>query len=175
MNVVDALFYFAAATALVALPFSIVNWFRYMKRRAANKFDKSFFAAGFPVKSVMFFAVPVLSAIVIAQGVASSSRDEASNFLRGLSGNYRVYVNHEPVPDADKIVSALKQMSSEWGHHSHPTKRILVEISSENGSMTFELARDSALPQEYWVFYPKYRITSNYDIGTITTPVFDQY
>ena len=41
--------------------------------------------------------------------------------------------------------------------------------------MTFELGRDSALPQEYWVFYPKYRVTSNYEIGRVTTPMFDQY
>ena len=86
-------------------------------------------------------------------------------------------MNHEPVPaaDADKIVSALKQTSPALGHHSHPTIRVRVDINSERGNMTFELGRDSALPQEYWVFYPKYRVTSNYEIGRVTTPVFDQY
>jgi hypothetical protein len=77
-------------------------------------------------------------------------------------------VNHEPVSDADaaKIVSALQQTSSVLGHHSHPTKKIRVDINSEKGNITLELGRDSQIPEEYWVFYPKYRLTSNYEIGS---------
>ena len=37
------------------------------------------------------------------------------------------------------------------------------------------LGRDSGYAQEYWVFYPKHRITSNNEIGRVTTPVFDEY
>jgi len=37
------------------------------------------------------------------------------------------------------------------------------------------LGRDSGYAQECWVFYPKYRITSNNEIGRVTTPVFDEY
>jgi hypothetical protein len=84
-------------------------------------------------------------------------------------------VNQQPVSDADKVISALKLLSPQFGYHSHPTKRIGVEINSENGHLTLVLGRDSDYPQEYWVFYRKYRVSSNNEIGRITTSVLDQY
>jgi hypothetical protein len=52
---------------------------------------------------------------------------------------------------------------------------IRVDIESEKGNLTLELGRDSGYAQEYWVFYPKYHVTSNNEIGRVTTPVFDDY
>jgi hypothetical protein len=175
MKILDVVFYCVSAIAIVALPFLIVNWIRLLKRRAVNKFNPTLFSGGFPVKSVMFFVVPIFAAIGIAEFMASSSRAEALNFIRGSAGNYTVYVNQQIVLGADKVISALKTVSPKLAHHSHPTKRIRVELNSEKGHMTLELARDSDYPQEYWVFYPKYRVTANNEIGRITTSVFDQY
>lgn len=95
--------------------------------------------------------------------------------MQNLSGPYTVYVNNHPARDPDKVISDVKSLAPQLGHHSHPTKRIRVEIRSEQGSLTLELDRDSGFPQQYWVFYPKYGITSNNEIGRITTPVFDEY
>ena len=176
IKLLDAAVYCAAAAALIALPFWIFNQIKYLKRRAATKLNPDL-VVGFPVKSVMFFAVPLLIAIGLSQSMTSLALDEGLDFVRGLSGEYKVYVNHEPVSDADaeKIVSALRQTSSVLGHHSHPTKRIRVDINSEKGNITLELGRDSQISEEYWVFYPKYSLTSTNEIGRITTPVFDQY
>jgi hypothetical protein len=176
MRILDVMVYCAASAALIAFPFWIFNTIKYLKRRAATKLNPDL-VVGYPSKSLMAFAVPLLMALALGQTVASFSLKEALNVLPGLSGNYKVYVNHEAVSDADaeKIVSALQQTSSVLGHHSHDTKRIRVDINSEKGNITLELGRDSQVPQEYWVFYPKYRVTSNYEIGRIRTPVFDQY
>jgi len=96
-------------------------------------------------------------------------------FLQKLSGNYIVYINQQPVDDSDRIISALKQIAPYWAHHSHPTKRIRVDIRSDTSDLTLELGRDSDNPQEYWVFYSESGVTSNNEIGRITTPVFDGY
>jgi hypothetical protein len=117
------------------------------------------------------FVGSILIAITIAGIMSSCSRVEALNALRNLSGNYKVNVNSEPAHDPDKIVAALKEVA----HHSHPTKMIRVDVQSEKGSLTLELGRDSGYAQEYWVFYPKYRVTSNNEIGRVTTRVFDEY
>jgi hypothetical protein len=175
VKILNLLFYFVSIIPFIALPFLLVNWVRYMKARAENRSRFVPLPVKFPVKSTLFFAGPIIIAIAIAEIMATRSRVEAINFLRDLSGNYKVYVNSQPAHDPDKVVSALKASSSQLAHHSHPTKMIRVDIYSDTGRLTLDLGRDSGSAQEYWVFYPKYRVTSNNEIGRVTTPVFDEY
>jgi hypothetical protein len=176
VKILNLLFYAVSLIPFIALPFLLVNWVRYMKARSENRSRFVPLPAKFPTKSVLFFAVPIALVISIAEIMTSRSRTEALNFLRDLPGNSKVYVNSQPARDPKAIVSVLKT-TSPWllGHHSSPTKMIRVDIESEQGNLTLELGRDSAYAQEYWVFYPKYRVTSNNEIGRITTPVFDEY
>lgn len=53
------------------------------------------------------------------------------------------------------IVSAWKELAPYWAHHSHPTKRIRVDIRTDVRDLRLELGRDSENLQEYWVFYPE--------------------
>ena len=175
MNVLNLIFYAVSAIPFIALPFLLVNWIRYMKVRAENRSSFVPVPVKFPTRSVLFFVVPIIVAITIAGIMTSRSRIEALNFLRELPGNYKVYVNSQPARDPDKIISALKATSPQLAQHSHPTKLIRIDIESDKGRLTLELGRDSGYAQEYWVFYPKYRVTSNNEIGRITTPVFDEY
>ncbi len=175
MNVLNAIFYFVSFIPLIALPFLFVNWARYMKARADNRSKLVPVPNKMPVKSVLFFVAPIVIAIAIAEIVTARSRVEALNFLRDVSGNYKVYVNSQIPRDPDGIVSALKTTAPELAHHSHPTKTIRVDIETDKGTLTLQLGRDSGYAQEYWVFYPKYRITSNNEIGRMTTPLFDEY
>jgi hypothetical protein len=176
MNALNLIFYLVSAIPFIALPFLLVNWAKYMKARSENRSRFVPLPAKFPVKSVIFFAAPILVAIAIAEIVSSRSRLEALSFLRNLSGNYKVYVNSKLAHDPDRVVSALKEVAPvPIGHHSHPTKMIRVDIQGETDSLTLELGRDSGYPQEYWVFNPSYRITSNNEIGRVITTVFDDY
>ena len=175
MKVLNILFYVVSIIPFIALPFLFVNWARYMKARAENRSRRVPFPAKMPVKSVVFFVAPIVIAIAIAEIVAARSRAEALKFLRDISGNYKVYVNSKPARDPDGIVSALKTTAPQLAQHSHPTKMIRVDIENERGTLTLQLGRDSGYAQEYWVFYPKYRITLNNEIGRVTTPVFNEY
>ena len=175
MNALNILFYIVSAIPFIALPFLVVNWARYIKARAENRSRFVPVPVKSPLKSTLFFAGPIIIAIAIAEIMAGRSRVEAINFLRDLSGNYKVYVNSQPAHDPDKIVSALKATSTQPAHHSHPTKMIHIDIESDTGRLTLDLGRDSGYAQEYWVFYPKYRVTSNNEIGRVTTSVFDEY
>ena len=174
LDILNILFYVLSGTAIIALPFMVVNHVKYVKVSAANRSRIVPLPAKFPVKSVMFFVGPIILAIIIAQIVTSYGRYEVLSFLRELSGDYKIYVNAKPSHQPQKIAAALKEVAPQWGHHSHPTKMIPVEIQSDNGSLTLELGRDSGYAQEYWVFYPKYGITSNNEIGRVTTSVFNE-
>ena len=175
MEILNTLFYAVSVIPFIALPFLLVNWMRYLKIRRENKSRRVALPAKLPLKSVLVFGGPILVAILIAEFVQARSRVEALNFLRDLSSNYKVYVNSQPPKNPDAIITALKTTGWRMDHHSSPTKMIRVDIHTDQGDMSLQLGRDSSYAQEYWVFYPKYRITSNNEIGKVVTPVFDEY
>jgi hypothetical protein len=113
--------------------------------------------------------------MVAASIITTYARHDALSFVQNLSGNYTVDVNHQRVRDSDIVISALKEITPYWAHHSHPTTRIRVDIRCDARGLTLELGRDSDNPQEYWVFYPEHGVTSDTEIGRITTAAFDEY
>lgn len=173
MNTLNVICNCAFATSIIALPFLLVNWAKYMKAQPVNRLVAV--RPGFPIKSVSFFVISILTTIVAASVMTTYARRDALNFVQSLSGDYTVYVNHKQVRDSDKMISALKQIAPYSAHHSHPTKRIRVDIRSDERDLTLELGRDSDNLQEYWVFYSEHSVTSDNEIGRITTSAFDDY
>lgn len=173
LKAISVVSYCAFATALITLPFLLMNWVMYVKAQPTNRLVAV--RTGFPTKSVTIFVVSILIAIVAASIVTTTVRNEALSFLESTSGNYRVHVDGREPAHPDKIISALKQLGPREAHHSHPTKRILIEIKSDHGTLALELGRDSDNPQEYWVFSTKGLVPSSKEIGRITTAEFDGY
>lgn len=173
LEALNIICYCALATALITLPFLLINWVMYLKAQPTNRLVAV--RAGFPIKSVTVFVLSILTAIAAATILTTAARNEALNFLENVSGTYRVYVDGREIANPDKIVSALKQIAPTEAHHSHPTKRILVEIKSDQGTLQLELGRDSDRRQEYWVFSTKASVPSSKEIGRITTAEFDGY
>ena len=173
LKALNVICYCAFATALITLPFLVVNWVMYLKAQPTNRLVAV--RAGFPIKTVAIFVLSILTAIVTATIVTTAVRHEALNFLEGSAANYRVHVDGREIANPDKMISALKQIAPTEAHHSHPTKRILVEIRSDQGTLQLELGRDSDRPQEYWVFSTKGLVPSSKEIGRITTAEFDGY
>src|SRR5688500_4528429 len=126
MKILNVLCYCTFAATVIALPFLLVNWAKYMKTKPVNILGSV--RAGFPTKSVNFFVISALLTGVLASSLTTYARRDALNFLQSLSGNYQVYVNREQVRDPDKIISSLKKITPYWAHHSHPTTRIRVDI-----------------------------------------------
>src|ERR1044071_1433861 len=171
MKALNIVCFCALAASIIALPFLLINWTRYMNSRPLARPGSG--RSGFPTRSVSFFLVSALTAIVLATVMTTYARHDALNFIQGLSGNYKVYINRQQVQEPDKIISALKEIRPYSGHHSHPTKRIRIDILSDARDLTLELGRDSDRPQEDWVFYSQEGVTSNNEIGRITTSAFD--
>jgi hypothetical protein len=151
-----------------------MNWTGYMRDRSANRFSTGKSQPRFPVKSAAFFVGAALLTVFVITIVSSVARHDVLAFLRDAQA-LRVYVNSEPAPNSEEIVNALKTLQPVPAHHSHPTTRLTIELRRENDVVTIECGRDSANAQEYWVFYPKYDLTSNNEIGRITTSALDAY
>jgi hypothetical protein len=173
MNTLNVICYCAFAAAIVALPFLLVNWWKYIKDQPVNRLVTV--RAGFPTKSVSFFLISACTAMAAASIMTTYARRDTLNFLQSLPENYTVYVNQQQVSDPDKLISSLKEIAPYWAHHSHPTIRIRVDVRSNVGDLTLELGRDSDNPQEYWVFYSEHSVTSDNELGRITTSAFDEY
>ena len=174
MHLLSLTFYCLAVLAIVALGFLVVNFARYMNKRSAIRFSTGNSEASFPVKSAVVFVGAALLTLLVALSVTSLSRREVLEFITDARA-LKVYVNSQPAPNADEIVAALKTLQPVAAHHSRPTKMIKIDLHSDNGVVTIECGRDSANGQEYWVFYPKYGITSNNEIGRITTSALNPY
>lgn len=173
MRVLNIICTLAFAATIIALPFLLVNWTRYLKRRPINRLVAV--RTSFPTKSVSFFLVSALTAGAAAIMMTTYASHDVVNSIRSLSGNYVVYVDGRQIRDSDKLISALKEIAPYAAHHSHPIKRIRVEIRGDATDLTLELGRDSDRPEEYWVFYPRFGVTSNNEIGRITTSALDEY
>jgi hypothetical protein len=128
VNALNKLVYLAFAIALIATPFFLINWIRYTIACNKNRSRVVPLAGKVPTKSIGFFVIPIIVAIVLAEIVTWRSRVEAMNFLYDLPANYKIYVDSQPARQPDKIVAALRTAAHEWGHHSHPTKRISIDI-----------------------------------------------
>ena len=173
MKALDIICACAFAASLISLPFLVVNWVTYVRRRPLNSLVAP--QSAFPIRSTTFFLVSCLTAIVAASIMTTYARHEALNFLRSSSENYTVYVNEQEVRDSQKLIAALKEITPYQAHHSHPTKRIRVLIRSDGRDLRLELGRDSDNPQEYWVYSLGHQVTSNDEIGRIMTAAFDEY
>jgi hypothetical protein len=127
------------------------------------------------MKSIFVFVGSIALGMSLSQAIGNNARVEAFGFLSSLPASYTVTANGAPVSHPSTLVAALHSAASVLGHHSHPTKTIHVRVEANGQAITFNLGRDSQNPQEYWVFYPKYRVSSMNEIGRITTDALDGY
>jgi hypothetical protein len=161
---------------IAALPFLFVSLSGYATRRAAWKSgDPSARRPGYPLKSMSAFAVPVCVLLLLSAILASMVRSEVARFISDAGDGAVVRIDHEVVPNPRPILDELGRMSSYFPHHSSPKDAIEVEVESGGSVLKIVLRRDSDRPNEYWVFYPRYRATSMREIGRITTDLFDAY
>ena len=160
----------AFVAAFVTLPLFAINWFRYESSRRSGSPSQPF-----PVISLSVFVGSVLLLLVISETIASQARSEVTTFIRDANGA-KVTVNGEVVADPAPILRALHWVLGAMPHHSLPTTPLHVVIRGKNGSLELDLARDSARPREYWVFYPAGQtIRAGSEIGRVESEAFDAY
>lgn len=172
MRILDFVFVIALLAAIVAAPFSFVCWSKYVATREADRV--------FPLKSFLFFLVPLLSGMLAMRMSNFVTECEAASFLGSVSDRGSVSIDGHVLQNRDEVLNALKQFGGMPAHHSHPTRELQLEISDPPKHLQLVLGRDSDDPQEYWVFAPSSsklagRFALKKDIGHIKTPLFDAY
>jgi hypothetical protein len=119
------------------------------------------------VAGVSFLSIFAIDGIVKAE-----ARHEVLGYLDGLE-TADVSINGVKVDDPGKVLDMLRSMSGFWAHHSHPERRILIDIWSDHGRLVIRLGRDSGRTDEYWVYYPRYYVSNIDEIDRIRTHLLD--
>jgi cbb3-type cytochrome oxidase subunit 3 len=178
MPVFDGIATAAFAIILIALLLFLINSLAYVygrHRQRNNSLSAAFPSKRPPNKSLIGLAISLVIFFAACSASVSIGRLEVLRWLNSLSDNYIISVNSQSVKNQKDTLHALKSLSWNWGHHSHPTTTINLKISDGSQEILLTLARDSINPREYWVFFPQYSITRRNEIGRIITRVFDSY
>ena len=157
MRALDYIAGISFLVALVAFPFTVY----YFERKT--------------IQSALVFGIPLIAFFCVCDGSQRYAQDRVLETLGAFGERSQISINATPASNPKDVLLALRALRSPSPHHSNPTKRIRVEIAEGSHHIALSLTRDSSNPREYWIFYPKYYITTYNEIGRVVTPVFDNY
>ncbi len=130
----------------------------------------------FPRKSIYSFCFFLVLGSSSAFYTASIATNEVTNYISQISNYSQVLINGKEIKDSHKYLSMLRSLKYKApAHNSSPTKLIKVSIVTIDNKLELDFFRDSKLPNEYWVFYPKYGIIAKKEIARVTTSVFEDF
>ena len=109
------------------------------------------------------------------QAQETKARNAILDLLNGPREEFVVTVNGWSPPNADAMLSALRGLHKPNPQHTHTVHDISVVIQRNARTLELTLRRDSALPQQYWVFCECGRCyLDQAEIGRIETSAFDR-
>lgn len=98
-------------------------------------------------------------------------RSEIKEFLS--QNNLKVKVNNNLLEgnQTAEIITDFKKVKWMMGHHSSPDKenKFIIELVSDKEIIKLVLMRDTQIDTEYWVFWDKYQMTEDSELGRIKT------
>jgi hypothetical protein len=102
------------------------------------------------------------------------ARSRVLNVLEAPDSDFVVTVDGRVWPHNNGVLAAIRGVRSRAAHHSAPDHAIYVVIRGKRGDLELTLARDSDVPEEYWVFWTSQEGDQNrLEIGRIETRIFD--
>jgi hypothetical protein len=169
MKPLDIIAYASIITGVVSAPFFLFSCVPYLASRNSGPAS--------PVAAVSFlvFVLSIVVGLSASWTEPSVARVQVIEKLMAAGDSCQISINGKPAQNSKQILAVLRTLHTSPGHHSDPTHAINIGISYDSERMMLRLARDSADPKEYWVFFPKYWSTSTKEIGRIETSVFDSY
>jgi hypothetical protein len=176
MRFLEVVTYAGAVCGIILLAVCIVQIVRFRRRVNADlSLRPEWMKARFPFGSMMAFFACMMVSMGAAQWSAQIIHGDVLSALVSLPADSRVWIAGRPVTDPDRVLQALRSLRWASAHHSHPSHPILVRVLTPSHDVILSVSRDSDDPHEYWVFLPRYRVTSMNEIGRIFTTVFDGY
>jgi len=116
-----------------------------------------------PFKIVSLVIVPAwlllttLVFVIAALGMHSWARSHVRQVAESaLKATARVEVDFLPAPDSHGVLIGISQLHGTRPRGSHPIGSWRIDLSTANSALELVVKRDSARPNEYWVFWPAF-------------------
>lgn len=124
------------------------------KRHVALKF--------FPRKSLLFFVLSMTLLFISTEFICTLVRTNTILFLndaKSSESKITININGKEVLNTDEIIDELLRIRPYTSQHSHPSKRIDINICAKEEQLHLQLRRDSLNNQDYWIFCPSLNTT----------------
>ena len=171
MYILDTMLRYIFWIPLIVLPWLIYSWFSFLIKTAKRK-EKITASTKILGAPFLLFGIPILLGIILIGIVQVNERERVLDWLHNAGTDVTVAINGTLAPNPQQIVNELKLIHPIPTNHSHPTTTYQVQLQAKASSLTLYVAQDSSDPEEFWVFSPRYRTTSNNEIGKIQISIF---
>ena len=160
--------------SLIAMLLLIIGLVRRLRSRVKDIKGGVQKKRRYPGRSFTLFLASIIGMIFISNVLKGGSKAEILLYLDHIDPKtLSVHVNGAGAADPNAVIGALRTTADIPAHHTHPVRDFTVVIDDQIGGLTLRLGRDSDRPQEYWVFYPRYRYTTHNEVYRINTTLFD--
>jgi hypothetical protein len=143
-----------------------------LQQRVLINFRKNLKLGGFLLGQVFLI-------FLIGLGIVSLIEIRAKNELQIIldTQNIKIIIDGKVLENGSRkeIIEILSTVERVSAHHSHPTKEIIIELEYIDQFSKIYLNKDSEIENEYWVFWDKYELTQNNEIGRITSSKIKDY
>jgi len=160
--------------SLIAMLFLIVSLIRRLRSRVKDVKSGVRHRRRYPGRSFTLFLATIICMVFISAAMKEGSKAEILFYLDHIDPKtLSVQVNGGKATDPNAVIDVLRTMPDIPAHHTHAVGGFTIVIDDQIGGLTLRLGRDSDRPQEYWVFYPRYRYTTHNEVYRINTALFD--
>jgi hypothetical protein len=171
MHILDIILNYIFWVPVIVLPLLIFVWFRFLFKLAKQKV-KATAKTKVPGAPFLLFGIPILIMFLFSNIIQLKERQRILSWLDQNSTNVTISVNNSVNTNTVPLIAELKSIHPVSAHHSHPTRSYRIELRGKTDTLLLDAARDSSTPNEYWIFSPLYRTTSNNEIGRIRSESF---
>ncbi len=104
----------------------------------------------------------------------SRAKLQLVNILSSNALTVKICNENVSVEDQKMLLSEIKLLREIPRHHSQPLDTIPLAILQDNINLKLRVQRDSDRANEYWIYWDRYKISSDNAIGYIHTRRFDK-
>lgn len=107
-----------------------------------------------------------LGELTVIHVITAAARSEVATVLD--AHHLDVRIEGEGPLRADGVAAALRRFDTVKPDHSDKSDaRIAIDVRTERGDVRLDLSQDTEDPDNFWVFYPTYRLTRLQQIGHV--------
>jgi predicted small secreted protein len=165
---INYLFILSFLVGLFFFPCFSVMWIKAVRKR---KIPKQLLISSIILGCV--FTGSIITIALLSSKLTSYSREEVLDFVND-STKYEIRINGSAISNPDLYIKELRKLQVNAPNHSHPTTSVQINVIKTGDELKLILRQDSAIKEEFWVFYPEFRHTTENEIGRIRTKLFKE-